>query len=878
MTAAEGRWSLSRFERWALAGLLVAAFAIQANFVFRYPQPELFGDPAAYLRVGRNMVGGVQRILEGKDMVAVFVAIRGSLYFFAAGAFFGLADLVRPNDPSFLRLLLAALNTLGLLGAFFLARLLAHGRAAAGFVAVALGLLHPSLATHLGRAYPDPLTACLFVWAAVSFARGQRDSRLRDFASAGMLLTAGLLVRPQILGPVLAVVVVLAAGAVLLRPSSRRPVLALLAGCLPAATLWIGLNVAMLATAERRGAEDEFSGRYGWTVFRAIYPQGFWQYLETDGWEGPYRLRQEPYYIALEAAARRDPSIMVSQAAAYAFTLRYVWERLLESGLLILDNTYRLFEHPVNGYRWDYPIPVDWQVLLHHLIVVLALGALALAGARSPHSLPVFLIPVCLGILHGLTFPWPRYSQSAIFILFAAAASFALAFLRPALGVLAIWRLPAGMVGLGLALELLSRGLLSRFPEGARGLAWMGVSLMLASPFLAIARACPRARERVAPALCGALLLSMWTAHTMRGVSWHETRLDLGGRTRAVEQRISLSDSAAASLREAGEAFVVFDLLAPGGDVSGLSIDINGRRYAGSGLVAAMPRLPESTSTGSRNPRAYRQWWALPLSRDAVGESGSAEIRVRLEARPTDRPITLFGDRHQDQASVYEGPSFGDWPTTVALKLEYDGDYRIPIRRKLESQGTQSLEADGTGAMRGVAGVHRIRIVTLGSDEGFASFSAEASPRAGAAVAIGFFAYSGSRGEALLRPHGFPDAFVLRLGERDEVQKTSGPWRLCHRPMGERGGSPYGGFVLSIERWAESDAPRFDVSFRSGMSVEPMFFNANPRPRPDELRLLFDSCDVPAGVERMHGASRIIDGSRNSYPDDTGKWKVAAVF
>ena len=62
------------------------------------------------------------------------------------------------------------------------------------------------------------------------------------------------------------------------------------------------------------------------------------------------------------------------------------------------------------------------------------------------------------------------------------------------------------------------------------------------------------------------------------------------------------------------------------------------------------------------------------------------------------------------------------------------------------------------------------------------------------------------------------------------------------------------------------------------MSIEPMFFNANRRPRPDELESLFESCEVRAGVERLHGASRIIDGSRNSYPDDTGKWKVEAIY
>ena len=142
----------SRPERIALAGLLGLAFFVQAFFVLRYPQPDLFGDPAAYLRVGRNMIGGIESVLDGKDMVSVFVAIRGSLYFFAAGAFFGLADLVRPKDLTFLRLALATFNVVGLLGAFHLARILAGGRSLAGFFAVVLGLIHPSLATHLSLA------------------------------------------------------------------------------------------------------------------------------------------------------------------------------------------------------------------------------------------------------------------------------------------------------------------------------------------------------------------------------------------------------------------------------------------------------------------------------------------------------------------------------------------------------------------------------------------------------------------------------------------------------------------------------------------------------------------------------------------------------
>jgi len=50
--------------------------------------------------------------------------------------------------------------------------------------------------------------------------------------------------------------------------------------------------------------------------------------------------------------------------------------------------------------------------------------------------------------------------------------------------------------------------------------------------------------------------------------------------------------------------------------------------------------------------------------------------------------------------------------------LEHDGDYRIAVRRPLESLGTRSLAAGADGRWVAQSSRHRIRLVTLAQDEG----------------------------------------------------------------------------------------------------------------------------------------------------------------
>ena len=623
-------------------------------------------------------------------------------------------------------------------------------------------------------------------------------------------------------------------------------------------------------------ARCSVSGCRGCKAWRAT-AQGFWQYLETDGWEGPYRLRQEPYYQALGAAAQRDPRILTSEFRAYRFTLTYVRERWAEFTLLVLDNVYRLFERPVNGYRWDYPIGVEWQIWLHRMVVVFALGAVALVGAQRPADLPVFLIPLCLAIVHGLTFPWPRYSQPAIFIVFAAAATFAAALTRASFAGPGTLRIGVSILALGLVLDRVGAGLLLFHPELARGLTLVGMSFVLMSPFAWVILTQGRGWPRLFPVLCGSLLCVTSIAHAARRTDWHETRTRLGEKAKAVEQRIQLSARAASTLRQTTEAFIVFDLHVKSGDPRALSIDVNGRRYPATAMSPTMPRLAESTTTGFRDPRTYRQWWAIPFPKELVTEGAAVEIRIRLEGARMNPPVILFGDRHSAQQHLYEGPSFGEWPTSVALKLEYDGDYRIPARRVIESDSTQSLVVDDSGEMRTVAGIHRIRILAIGSNEGRMSFEGEASSRAQGPVAFAFLAYGGARGEGSLQLQGYRDALRFPLGGSAPLEVEQGLLHLCYRPLGERGGTPYGGYVVSIGRRTGPETPRFDVSFQSGMSVEPMYFSVDTG-NPEKLPSLFEACGTPGSVERLSGAVRRVDGTRNSYPDDTGKWSVVSVF
>ena len=134
---------------------------------------------------------------------------------------------------------------------------------------------------------------------------------------------------------------------------------------------------------------------------------------------GPYRLEQEPYYKAMEAKAADDPELLESYPRQLVFTAGYVASRPSASALMFLDNIYRLYDRPANDYKWDYPFSYSIQIVYQKFLLVAAIAGLVVVLSRRPSWAFVFFIPVCLALLHALSYQWPRFNQPAMPILIA---------------------------------------------------------------------------------------------------------------------------------------------------------------------------------------------------------------------------------------------------------------------------------------------------------------------------------------------------------------------------------------------------------------------------------------------------------------------------
>jgi len=852
----------------AVAALLVAGLIAQLRFLESYPQPQLFGDPAGYYRVGERFQEASARLLAGEQPLAVFESIRGLLYLSGVGLLFATLDAVRPGDFAFFRLVFALFNTAGMLGVFFLAKGLSRSFWG-GLIGLAIAVAHPSYYVQTGRLYPDPVTGCLLVWAVVVYLTATRRASAWLMGLSGLVFTTALLVRSQLMEYMLVVLglsLLGSAPAWARVRNARRLVAALILGCLPAIALWAGVRAAA-------GERDDVI-QLGNLSFRPAYPYGFWQFLETDGWIGPYRLRTEPYYKAMEAAAADDPELLRSSPRQLAFTLGYVAQRPVTSVLMVLDNVLRLYDRPANDYKWDYPFAYRWQVVLQRGIVLLALAGMAVFTAERRAVAGVFLVPVALGVLHGLTFPWPRYNQPAMPILMAVAGAFVAWLASRAPRQARFWRTPVVVLGVGGVLLLTAWAFSDSRPEWGRVAKELGRVSLLSLPFLLAARVAPRERARgVMVAVAFACLAVLFAAHALRSRLWHEVTLRLGGEVTGVEQEIFLTPGALGQLRSASEAFVMIDLLVPRGEPRGIAVEIGERRYPGSELIHTMPRLREATAAGGRDRRGYPQWWALRLDPELLPRHAAEPLRVRVLSSP-EANATLKGDRFSDQRSFYEGPSFGDWPRAVALKVEYDADYRIPVRLPLGSHSTRSYVL-GRGRTRvTAASVHRIRVITLGQNEGAMLWESAPTPSQ-SRVCIGFAAYNGERGEAELQVWG-RTRLRFPLGRLRDFEVNAPPYRLCYAAEGERGEKAYGSFFLESPNASAGEALPLAVRFRSGMSLRPRFFVLDKQ-RPGSL-LAETACCRELERPIVEGAGRIVDDTLNNYPEDVGRWSVAAVF
>jgi hypothetical protein len=858
----------------------------------------LFGDPGTYHIVGMELKGAVSAWLDGVSAREAYESFRPYAYLVGTGSIYALVDAVRGATRSiyrgfggsgqpewlkplpFFRITWALINTLGMLGAFLLARRLSRSFAG-GLLALAAAAVYPSFSTQSPRLFPDPVFSTLFVWSAYYFVRGIQTRSIWAMVVSGFILSGGFFARPQFMNyfPILIGIVTLVSLPFWFRSAmGRKLALSLLLATVPAILVWSAISASV-------GDDLEQIERFGFFHFpqQQRYPYGFWMFLDSDGWVGPYQLKEHPFYIDMVEEAKDDPELMRSRRRQLWFTARYLGSRLDEAVLLVLDNVYRLFDRPANDYRWDYPFEIRHQVTFHRVTMVLAVCGIVLFAIKTPPMLFVAFVPLILCALHGLSTPKPRYGQPAILILLALAGAFV-----AALG--AHWpeiskRLRSSPKGIGftllagLILVGLGAALFIPFPEAARLLRALGVLGLLAVPFWLVCLSFEQKPRLKLLVFCGwASLALVVAAHFARDRNWHEVELEIGKETRGVVQEILLPASARNRLRTASQSFLLFDIYAPSGELEGVEVDVSGRVYPAGSLVPAMPYMGESTSAGGKNPRRYRQWWALALDPAILDRSPAEPLRIRMNVTPShDGPsFYIYGDRFKDQERVYEGPSFGDRRNIAAPKLEYDGDYRLPIRRRLESASTQSYRLDRAGERLSLPSTLRIRVITLESNEAHFGWRTAAWPR-GTEASAAFFGYSyGSADSELLLDGQF--AFRFPLASEQDFEMDNGTYRLCYRARPRRGDHMYGGFLLSSPSREAADPIDLMVRYRSGMSNRAMTFSVDFNSEPGSHRELARDCGLGDEVTLVDGAGEIVSAATNSYPKDTGRWSVKFVF
>ena len=391
----------------------------------------------------------------------------------------------------------------------------------------------------------------------------------------------------------------------------------------------------------------------------------------------------------------------------------------------------------------------------------------------------------------------------------------------------------------------------------------------------------PSSWSRSRVARCGALASAaaaalgiLLVAHAVRDRRWHETSTRLGGDVAAVEQVLRLSPEA----------------LGPppvgAGGVRALRPHRAPRRPAGRGDRDRRPalagrRAPSDHAAAARvhrhrRPRPPR----LPAVVGAASRSRALPAqRGRAAADPPQRPggseAVLRGDRFTGQDREYEGPSFGDWPNYVALKIEYDGDYRIPVERPLGSLDTESAVVRRSGERRVIPAVHRIRIVVPGTNEGWIDWETAPAAASGATAFV-FAAYSGTRGEAELRVRGRARA---ALPPRRAARASTSPAAAggCAIARSRRARTEPTANTCSSVPPRRARPCRSSVRYRAGLSQEPMFFVIDRRAISADLVRAARACGVArAGHRRRRPHHRRDPQQLSRKTPDGGRWPLSS--
>lgn len=833
-----------------------------------FPQYSVYPpDQAGYLAGGRAIFSDLFDLARNGFKAPVVEELRRWFDFLGIGILYGAIDAVKPNDLSFVRAIFAGFNALTAVGVWSVARRLGSPRAAV--LALAFFVVSPAFPSGASRLYADPVTGCLIVWAVRLFVE-----RGKMAVAAGALAGAAMLIRVQLLPWVPLGLAMCSIAALLLRvgPEPRALIRRGWLGLSVPLLLFVGLSYFGLENRNDRAPKHNLP-RYHY------YAYGFWQYVESDGWEGPWRLKKDPFYAALVEESRTDPGLLSSRPRQYVFAARYLSTRLDAAIPIVLGNFYRIFDRPQNPeYRgFVDPLAAMWTHRLAMLSAIVA--AVHLYARASPGFLAPLLI-LSLGGFHALAWGWPRYAMPVLPVLLALAG---IGLDLVIVSVREQWRAWLASVAVAGVLFVGAAALRGNAPE----LAWaLGMAGLLTALVRFVRLPFGEAREMSAriPSLLFALGLSVVVfGNAWRDRNWHERDLSLQ-RGDVVRQEIRISSQDVSLLRSAHDHHLAVDLELRDPQQKPWPARVNGLEAV---LEPSIPPLPESIPMAQEG-RAYPQWWLAPLTEamlDRAERDGVLVVELSIDDPGAAR---LKADRFRDQGTVFEAPSLGDWPYAAGIKPEYDRDFRLVRRMPLASRGT-TTSIVRAGATMTLPLVARIRAIELDDREGSVSFEMKRSGTDGRLAAREPQTVLGFAGRAIMRNRG--DAAISVSGQKvagfeiapfKNTVWTDGAFRLCYQDRTPDRSQSYesrGLYLLAGPLPCAAPSCRVDVKFWPGMDDRPMSFSleaTTTQPAIDALQQVSSDCGFDAPVQWMF--ARLLDGTRNSYPEDRGRWRVARIY
>jgi hypothetical protein len=262
--------------------------------------------------------------------------------------------------------------------------------------------------------------------------------------------------------------------------------------------------------------------------------------------------------------------------------------------------------------------------------------------------------------------------------------------------------------------DLVLRGVPAAVAEAAPPLLqWAG----LAGAFLLAAKRWAEDRgARAAIAIVAALFFAASLAATWGDPSGREVAVDLA---HGVRHEIDPGPDGRARILAAPQSWLFLDLRVPDGQGAALRLAFDGGAVlTGRDLTPTMPAFGLATIRGGRDPRTFRQWWAVRFDPRMMKDG-----RVAVTVEDPAGGARLYGDLGVPPGpGVDAGLSLGHWPWLSVYRLMHDGEYRIATRQPLS--GVRASAASG----RALPGALGIRLVTL--DEAAGSPPWEAGPTA----------------------------------------------------------------------------------------------------------------------------------------------------